>query len=64
MGDRLGSVKGGPYTGPVLPGGGQFGTVRVADDGTTIEVTLTGWRWDSTELFTAVVRFAQDGLVP
>jgi phosphodiesterase/alkaline phosphatase D-like protein len=55
--DRPGSVKGGPYTGPVLPGGGQFGTVEIHDDGTTVEATLTGWDWTSQRLFTEVVRF-------
>jgi hypothetical protein len=55
--DRPGSVKGGPYTGEVLPGGGQFGTVAVRDDGTTIQATLTGWNWESERLFTEVVRF-------
>lgn len=55
--DRPGSVKGGPYTGEVLPGGGQFGTVEIQDDGTTIRATLTGWNWESERLFTDVVRF-------
>jgi phosphodiesterase/alkaline phosphatase D-like protein len=55
--DRPGSVKGGPYTGDVLPGGGQFGTIEVWDDGTTIQATLTGWNWESERLFTEVVRF-------
>jgi phosphodiesterase/alkaline phosphatase D-like protein len=55
--DRPGSVKGGPYTGEVLPGGGQFGTVEIQDDGTTIRATLTGWNWESERLFTEVVRF-------
>lgn len=55
--DRPGSVKGGPYTGDVLPGGGQFGTIEVRDDGTTIQATLTGWNWESERLFTEVVRF-------
>jgi phosphodiesterase/alkaline phosphatase D-like protein len=55
--DRPGSVKGGPYTGPVLPGGGQFGTVEIDDDGTNIQATLTGWNWASQRLFTQVVRF-------
>lgn len=55
--DRPGSVKGGPYSGPVLPGGGQFGTVEVLDDGSSIQATLTGWNWESERLFTKVVRF-------
>lgn len=36
-------AKGGPYSGPVMPGGGQFGTVDVRDSGTAVEVTLSGW---------------------
>ena len=55
--DRPGSVKGGPYTGRVLPGGGQFGTVEIRDDGKRIEATLTGRNWESRRLFTEVVRF-------
>lgn len=43
--DRPGSVKGGPYTGPVEPGGGQFGEVDVRDDGTTVAVTLVARCW-------------------
>ena len=55
--DRPANVKGGPYSGPVLPGGGQFGQVEVRDDGTNVEVTLTGWRWDATRLFTKELSF-------
>lgn len=55
--DRPGSVKGGPYTGEVLPGGGQFGTVKIDDDGTAIQATVTGWNWESEQLFTETVRF-------
>ncbi|GAB2688199.1 alkaline phosphatase D family protein [Thalassiella azotivora] len=55
--DRPGSVKGGPYTGPVLPGGGQFGHVEVQDDGTTVTVTAHGVRWDGETLFTRTVTF-------
>ena len=55
--DRRGSVKGGPYTGPVLPGSGQFGAVDVEDDGSTVTVTLTGRRWDGTELLRHELRF-------
>ena len=55
--DRRGSVKGGPYTGPVLPGSGQFGSVDVVDDGSTVTVTLTGRRWDGTELLRHELRF-------
>jgi hypothetical protein len=55
--DRPGGVKGGPYSGPVVPGGGQFGAVEVADDGESVTVTLTGHRWDGTTPLTRVVRF-------
>jgi hypothetical protein len=55
--DRPGSVKGGPYSGQVIPGGGQFGTLDVRDDGTSVAVTLTGWNWRTERLFTEEVRF-------
>ncbi len=58
--DRTGSTKGGPYrcescstsdAGRVVyPGGGQFGTLRVDDDGDRIVVTLTGWSVERGEL--------------
>jgi hypothetical protein len=60
--DRPGGVKGGPYSGSVLPGGGQFGEVEVDDDGTTVTVTLTGRRWDGESLLTEVLTF--DGSEP
>lgn len=44
--DRPGSVKGGPYSNGTFPGGGQYGVLDIADDGTTVEVSLTGKRWD------------------
>ena len=50
--DRKGSIKGGPYTGPVIPGGGQFGTVDIRDDGRTVRVTMTARTWDDEVLFT------------
>jgi phosphodiesterase/alkaline phosphatase D-like protein len=50
--DRKGSVKGGPYTGPVIPGGGQFGLVSVRDDGTRVRVTLKAMNWQEEVLFT------------
>ncbi len=55
--DRKGSVKGGPYTGPVIPGGGQFGTVAVRDDGRTVRVTLTARTWEDEVLFTKTLAF-------
>ncbi len=44
--DRPGSVKGGPYTGGTFPGGGQFGTFEIEDDGgAEVTVTLSGHDW-------------------
>ncbi len=50
--DQSPSVKGGPYTGPVIPGGGQFGLVEVRDDGRKVRVTVTGHNWKHDVLFT------------
>lgn len=50
--DRIGSIKGGPYSGEVIPGGGQFGLVHVEDDGTTVDVTLEARTWQDEVLFT------------
>ena len=55
--DRPGSVKGGPYTGPVIPGGGQFGSVEVRDDGRVVEVSLSGWDWRGQRLFQQELSF-------
>jgi hypothetical protein len=45
--DRPGSVKGGPYSGGIFPGGGRFGEIQVVDDGgDTLEITLRGLTWD------------------
>ncbi|HSE69499.1 MAG TPA: alkaline phosphatase D family protein, partial [Nocardioidaceae bacterium] len=49
--DRKPSVKGGPYTGPVIPGGGQFGLVHVRDDGRTVRVSMDGMNWRGEQLF-------------
>ena len=49
--DRKASIKGGPYTGPVIGGGGQFGTVRVRDDGREVEVTVVGRNYLDEVLF-------------
>jgi hypothetical protein len=57
--DRPGGRKGGPYSGPVIPGGGQFATIDVHDDGTTIKVTLSGIRWNSQQLFSRELQFPQ-----
>ena len=44
--DRRGSVKGGPYSEGTFPGGGQFGTVSVTDDGgDEVTVLMEGRNW-------------------
>lgn len=48
--DRPGSEKGGPYSHGTFPGGGRFGLIEVDDDGSTLEVTLSGRTWDGVEL--------------
>jgi hypothetical protein len=50
--DRKASVKGGPYSGPVIGGGGQFGVVDVEDDGETVTVTAEGRNYRGEVLFT------------
>lgn len=50
--DRKASVKGGPYSGPVIGGGGHFGVVRVDDDGETVTVTAEGRDYRGEVLFT------------
>jgi phosphodiesterase/alkaline phosphatase D-like protein len=49
--DRIGSVKGGPYTEKPIPGGGQFGIVTVEDDGTAVTVTMTARNYEDEVLF-------------
>jgi membrane-associated phospholipid phosphatase len=50
--DRPGSVKGGPFSEGAFPGGGQFGTVTVTDDGGggEVGVRLAGLDWRGDEL--------------
>jgi phosphodiesterase/alkaline phosphatase D-like protein len=48
--DRPGSYKGGPYSEGAHPGGGQFATMDVEDDGSTITVTWRGLDWQGNEL--------------
>jgi hypothetical protein len=48
--DRVGSLKGGPYSEGAYPGGGRFGTMRVIDDGATLEVVLSGKDWTGAEI--------------
>lgn len=50
--DRKPSIKGGPYSGPVIAGGGQFGLVRVHDDGDTVTVTAEARNYRDEILFT------------
>jgi hypothetical protein len=50
--DRPGSVKGGPYSGGAFAGPGQYGVIDINDDGTTIEVQLTGKTWTGEVLLT------------
>ncbi|MCP5024800.1 MAG: phosphatase PAP2 family protein [Actinomycetia bacterium] len=48
--DRLGTVKGGPYSHGTFPGGGQFGLIDIEDSGAQIVVTLSGQSWDGEVL--------------
>jgi phosphodiesterase/alkaline phosphatase D-like protein len=43
--DRPGNVKGGPYSEGAFPGAGQFGVLRIHDDGMTVRVELEGRDW-------------------
>lgn len=44
--DRPGSVKGGPYSEGAFPGPGQYGLLRILDDGgTEVTVVLSGKNW-------------------
>ena len=49
--DRPGSVKGGPYSGEVVPGGGQFAVIDVVDDGDDVSVTLEARNWENETIF-------------
>jgi len=45
--DRPGSTKGGPYSHGAFPGGGQYGTIDVFDDGgPNVRVSLAGLSWE------------------
>src|SRR5437764_312231 len=44
--DRKGSDKGGPFSHGTKPGRGQFGRMRVKDDGTKLQVEWTGMNAD------------------
>lgn len=57
--DRPGSIKGGPYSDGMFPGGGQFGVLDVVDDGgDTIILRLSGRTWDGVTLVEREVSFA------
>jgi phosphodiesterase/alkaline phosphatase D-like protein len=55
--DRRGNVKGGPYSDGTFPGGGQYGTLSVDDDGTRVIVTLAGKTWDGRTLVSRAFTF-------
>jgi hypothetical protein len=58
--DRPGSVKGGPYSEGAFPGGGQFGTVSVTDDGVgDIHVRLAGLDWNGSVVVELTTTVAQ-----
>lgn len=48
--DRPGSVKGGPFSEGTFPGGGQFATMAVQDDGDTVRVEWQGYDWELREI--------------
>ncbi|HEX5983877.1 MAG TPA: alkaline phosphatase D family protein, partial [Solirubrobacterales bacterium] len=58
--DRPGSVKGGPYSEGAFPGAGQYGTMRVEDEGDRVRVTLVGHDYRGRE----VVRYSFGQRVP
>ncbi len=59
--DRPGSIKGGPYSHGTFPGGGQFGTLEITDQGgDRIEVRLAGYDYESNELVSLEVDFSVD----
>lgn len=62
--DRLGSVKGGPFSHGKYPGAGQFGLVTVVDRDHEIDIELSGRNWTGAEVvrhsFTIAVAAAQE----
>lgn len=50
--DRPASIKGGPYSEGAVAESGQFGVLDVADDGETIEVTISARNWEGETLLT------------
>jgi phosphodiesterase/alkaline phosphatase D-like protein len=61
--DRVGTVKGGPYSNGAYPGGGQFGLLSVTDDGGDVQVSFSGRRADDSELvrYTHTIRQPRPG---
>lgn len=62
--DRPGGVKGGPYSDGTFPGGGQYGRIRISDDGSTVRVTLSGHTWDGRTLVTGEFGFNASDRAP
>jgi phosphodiesterase/alkaline phosphatase D-like protein len=48
--DRPGNIKGGPYSEGAYPGAGQFGLLRIDDDGERVVVELEGRTWEGEVL--------------
>lgn len=49
--DRPGSVKGGPYSHGVFPGGGQYGRIEIHDDGgAQVSIQLSGHDWNGATI--------------
>jgi hypothetical protein len=62
--DRPGSVKGGPFSEGMHPGGGQFGLIEVVDTGSDhVTVHLRGLDWEGNELvgYSFMVPAADEG---
>lgn len=56
--DRPASIKGGPYSGGVYAASGQYGTMRITDEGgDEVAVTLAGHSWDGRTLVEQTFRF-------
>jgi hypothetical protein len=55
--DRPGNVKGGPYSDGAYPGGGQFGLIRITDDGRRLDVELAGLDWTGGVLVSRTFSF-------
>lgn len=62
--DRPGSTKGGPYSDGAFPGAGQFGLIDVRDQGSHLDVTLSGRTWEDEVLVERTFRFPVASSVP